>query len=74
MKIERNVPDLITAEHIGMKVLYRLPNNAIAKEGVIDELSGDGAYIHIGKTWIENTGKWILAVLTPPTKRREAMR
>lgn len=57
-----------------MKVLFRLPNNAIAKEGIIDELSPGGDYIHIGKTWIENDGKGILAVLSGPQRRRDAIR
>jgi hypothetical protein len=74
MKRESKVPDRITSDHIGMKVLFRLPNNAIAKEGTIDELSPEGDYIHIYKTWVENDGKGILAVLSAPQRRREAIR
>lgn len=73
MKIESKVPCRITSEHIGMKVLFRLPNNAIAKEGTIGEMSPEGDYIHIGKTWVENDGKGILAVLSAPQRRREAI-
>ena len=57
-----------------MKVLYRLPNNLIAKEGIIDELSSDGDYIHIGRAWVANDGKGILAVLSGPQRRREAIK
>ena len=74
MKQESGLPDLITCEHIGMRVLFRLPNNAIAKEGIIDELSPGGDYIHIGKTWIENNGRGILSILSAPQKRREGIR
>lgn len=73
MKVESKVPLRITAEHQGCKVLFRLPNNAIAKEGTIDEISPEGDYIHIGKTWVENDGKGILAVLSAPQRRREAI-
>jgi hypothetical protein len=74
MKRESKVPETITSEHIGMKVLFRLPNNAIAKEGTIEELSPEGGYIHIGKTWVANDGKGVLAVLSAPQRRREAIR
>ena len=74
MKQEDSVPGLFTKEHCGAKVLYRLPNNAIAKEGIIDELSPEGAYIHIGKNWVANNGTSILAILSGPQKRREAIR
>ena len=74
MRRESNVPEVITKEHVGMKVLYRLPNNAIAKEGVIDELSPGGEYIHVGKAWVENDGKGILAVLSGPQRRRDALK
>ena len=73
MKIEANVPKVITDQHRGMKVLFRLPNNAIAKEGIIDELSPGGAYVHIGKNWVPNDGSSILAFLSGPKKRREAI-
>jgi len=71
MKKESKVPSRITQSHIGMNVLFRLPNNAIAKEGIIDELSPEEGYIHIGKTWISNDGNGILAVLLSSNKRRE---
>lgn len=74
MRKEPNVPEIIAKEHVGMKVLYRLPNNAIAKEGVIDELSPGGEYIHVGKAWVENDGKGILAVLSGPQRRRDALK
>jgi len=74
MKRESGVPELILKEHIGMRVLFRLPNNAIAKEGIIDELSPGGDYIHIGKAWVENDGKGILAVLSGPQRRRDALK
>jgi hypothetical protein len=74
MKREHNVPEVIGKEHIGMKVLYRLPNNAIAVEGTIDELSPGGDYIHCGKRWIPNDGKSVLAVLSGPQRRREAIK
>jgi hypothetical protein len=74
VKIERNVPPLITDEHRGAKILYRLPNNAIAVEGTIDELSPGGDYIHCGKRWIPNDGKSVLAVLSGPQRRREAIK
>jgi len=73
MKKESNVPEVITTEHYGAKVLFRLPNNAIAKEGIIDELSPGGAYVHIGKNWVPNDGSSILAFLSGPKKRREAI-
>jgi hypothetical protein len=73
MKIEKNVPAVITSKDIGSKVLFRLPNNAIAKEGLIIELSPNGEYVHVGKTWVANDGKGILAVLSAPQKRREAL-
>ena len=74
MNIENGVPFPITNSHIGMKILYRLPNNAIAKEGIIEELSSEGEYIHVGKNWIPNDNSSILAVLSGPQKRREAIR
>jgi hypothetical protein len=74
MAIETNVPSKITDHHKGMKVLFRLPNNAIAKEGIIDELSPGCSYIHIGKTWVENNGKGILAVLSGSQRRRDALK
>ena len=74
MKKEANVPSIITNEHQGAKVLFRLPNNAIAKEGIIDELSPEGSYIHIGKNWVPNDGSSILAMLSGAQKRREAIR
>ena len=74
MKREQKVPDVITAEHIGARVLYRLPNNAIAIEGTIDELSPGGDYVHVGRNWVENGVGAILAVLSAPQRRREAIR
>jgi hypothetical protein len=74
MKREHNVPDVIGNEHRGAKILYRLPNNAIAVEGTIDELSPGGDYIHCGKRWIPNDGKSILAILSGPQRRREAIK
>ena len=73
MRIESKVPEVIKKEHIGMKVLFRLPNNAIAKEGVISDLTPDEGYIHIGHTWVENNGRCILAVLSAPQRRRESL-
>ena len=74
MRKESNVPEVIGKEHVGAKILYRLPNNTIAKEGIIEELSPDECYIHIGKTWIENDGKGVLAILSGPQRRREAIK
>ena len=74
MKIESNVPKRITASDCGAKILYRLPNNAIAIEGVIDELSPDGDYIHVKNRWIPNDGKAILAVLSAPQRRRDTIK
>ena len=74
MKIESNVPKRITVEHLGVKILYRLPNNAIAIEGIIDEFSPDGDYIHVKKRWIPNDGKAILAVLSGPQRRRDTIK
>jgi len=74
MKKESNVPETISQNHIGCKVLWRLPNNAIAKEGIIDELSLEGEYIHIGKNWVPNDGSSILAMLSGSQKRREAIK
>jgi len=70
---ENNVPSEIKKEHVGSKVLYRLPNNAIAKEGVIDGLSPEGSYILIQKTWVENNGLGILAMLSTPKIRRVSL-
>lgn len=74
MKKESNVPDQVTVQHVGMRVLYRLPNNAIAIEGVIDELSAEGEYMRVGKRWIPNDGSSVLAVLSGPQRRREGIR
>ncbi len=70
MKKETAVPDLITEDHIGMKILYFLPNNKIAKEGIISELSPGGSYIHVGHAWVANDGNGVLAVLSAPQKRK----
>jgi hypothetical protein len=71
MKIESKVPKRITVEHLGVKILYRLPNNALAFEGVIDELSLEEDYIHVKNRWIPNDGTAILAVLSAPQRRRD---
>lgn len=74
MMTESGVPDRFSKEHIGCKVLFRLPNNAIAIEGIIDEFSPGFDYIHIGKRWIENKRGSVLAVISGPQRRREAIR
>jgi len=71
---ERNVPARIEKKHIGMKVIYRLPNQVVLSEGVIDGLSPEGQFVRINKTrWVENGGGAILAVLSGAKKRREAL-
>lgn len=74
VKKESGVPTVIKNEHIGMKVLYRLSNNKMALEGIIKELSPGGEYINVGRNWIESNGLGILAVLSGPQRRREAIR
>ena len=73
MKKESTVPERIEAKHVGMKVLFRMTNNAMPFEGIIDELSPEGEYVKIGRRWIENNGQWILSVLSGPQKRRAAL-
>ena len=74
MKIESNVPKKISKENIGMKILYRLPNNAIAIEGIIDDLSPEEDYISVKRRWIANDGNGILAILSGTQRRREAIK
>jgi hypothetical protein len=74
MKKEKSVPNPITFDHVGAKILYRLPNNKIAKEGIISELSPEGEYIHVGKTWVANDGNGVLAILAAPQKRRDVLK
>jgi hypothetical protein len=74
MKRESNVPEVIRQDHIGMRVLYRLPNQAIVMEGIIDGLSPEGEYIHIGKRWVQNGVGAILAVLNNSVRRRDALK
>jgi len=74
MKIESNVPKRMSKDNIGTKILYRLSNNAIAIEGVIDEFSQEEEYLCVKGRWIPNDGKGILAVLSGPQKRRDAIR
>lgn len=74
MKREKNVPDKVTTEHIGMKILYRLPNQAFAMEGTIIEVSPGGDYFHVGKHWIENGIGAVLSVIAGRQGRREAFR
>ena len=72
-KPESNVPLIIKQEHIGTRVLYRLPNQALVFEGVIDGLSPEGDYVHIGKRWIPNDGGAILAFLQNSQRRKDAL-
>lgn len=74
MKIEDSVPSVITEAMIGGKILYRFPNNKIAKEGIISEFSPCGFYIHVGQAWVANDGTGVLAVLSAPQKRRDALK
>ena len=74
MKCESNVPNIVTKDHVGTRVLYKLANQAIVMEGVIDGLSPEGKYVHIGKRWVENGTGAILAFLKNSQKRRDALR
>ena len=74
MKRESNVPDEITAEHVGSRVLVRFPGCAGPSEGLVEELSGEAAYVRIGRRWVPNGEGHVLAVLGGPRRRREAVR
>ena len=75
MKVESNVPEKIEKKHIGMKVLYRLPNQVVISEGVIDGLSPEERFVCINKTrWVENGSGAIVAVLSKSKCRREAIK
>ena len=74
MKRESNAPKVVGKEHIGLRVLYRLANQVIVSEGVIDGLSPEGAYVKVGRHWLENGGGAILSVLKGSQRRREAIR
>ena len=73
MKQESNVPERIEQNHIGTRVLYRLSNQAIVMEGVIDGLSPEGEYVHISKRWIANGTGAILAFLQNSQRRKDAL-
>jgi hypothetical protein len=73
MKREANVPDKIDHKHVGSRVLYRLPNQALVFEGIIDGLSPDGEYVKIGKRWIENGAGAILSFLPNSQRRKDAL-
>ena len=73
MKKETNVPTMIEQKHVGMKVLYRLTNQALVFEGVIDGLSPEGEYVRIGKRWVENGSGAILSFLPNSHRRKDAL-
>ena len=74
MKQESKVPERMTQNDVGTRVLYKLPNQALAFEGLIDGLSPEGDYIHIGKRWVENGTGAILSVLQNSQRRRDALK
>jgi len=70
--IESNVPKVLTSAHVGLRVLYRLPNQLVVSEGVVEALSPESLYVRIGKRWVENGSGAVLAVLGG-TRRKDAL-
>jgi hypothetical protein len=73
MKKETNVPSVIEHKHVGCRVLFRLPNQVVISEGVIDGLSPEGEYVRIGKRWVENGSGAILSFLPNSHRRKDAL-
>ena len=71
---ESGAPISVTKAHIGLRILYRLPNQAVLSEGEIVEVSPEGNYFRTGKAWLANRPGSVLAVLSKngPSKRKSA--
>ena len=71
---ESNVPDRLEKRHVGMRVLYRMPNQAVLSEGVVEGFSPEERFVRLGKgSWVENGTGAVVAVLSGPKRRREAL-
>jgi len=73
---ETNVPKTIKKEHIGKKVIYKIPHSVALSEGEITAISPKGKFFRIGeKRWMDNCGGQVLAMLGEgkPTKRAGAI-
>lgn len=61
--IEANAPETVNRTHVGLRILYRMPNQAVISEGTITELSPGGSYFRVGRAWIANRAGAVLSVL-----------
>jgi len=64
-------PERVEEKHIGLTILYKLPNQAVISEGEIEKLSPCGEYFRCGpKRWLPNRPGSVLSVLTQKQKPR----
>ena len=69
---ESNVPNRVTKTHIGRRILFKLPNQAVISEGEISELSPEAKYFHVGNAWIANETGAVLAMLSTQKKKHRS--
>jgi hypothetical protein len=67
---EDDVPETLTEAHLGSRVVFRIPNQAVLSEGEIAEFSSSGRYLRIGKRWLANQRGTVLAMLNNMARRR----
>ncbi|WP_309382038.1 hypothetical protein [Cerasicoccus frondis] len=65
---ETNAPSKVTRHHIGQRILYRLPNQAVVSEGEIMEISPEGNFFKAGRSWLANESGAVLSVLSGSIK------
>jgi hypothetical protein len=60
---ESGTPERLGAAHVGVSVLYRLPNQAVLSEGEVGAFSPGKKYVKLGRHWLPNRAGTVLAML-----------
>lgn len=67
--LEKGVPHVLQACHIGREVLYRLPNQAVLFRGEVMGFTPHSNYVQIGRHWLVNSEPVLAMFGTTKQKR-----
>ena len=69
---ESNAPKRVNTNHMGRRVIFKLPNQAVISEGEINEISPEHGYFRVGKAWLENKPGAVLAILSKSSSKKRS--